>query len=283
MFGYSRAELIGQPAEILVPLRFRRSHAGLRKKFAAAPQMRLMGTGRDLFGARKDGSEFAVEIGLNPTATSMGDIVIATVVDITERKRAAEEENMHQQARENIQLCQQLGIPAAALHRDGRGLHVNPLFKELHPLFKFRGDWIEVANPTANEFLKQELARLDRRNGDKIVRPAPVLTADGYPPLIFNLLPMKAAFGSPLGILVVTKLAATGVPSPDLVQRLFALAPAEARVATLIGSGLSPRQAAKKLGISEGNVRTTLKRVFAKVGVSRQSELALLLAKLTLR
>jgi DNA-binding CsgD family transcriptional regulator len=78
-------------------------------------------------------------------------------------------------------------------------------------------------------------------------------------------------------------LDALDVPSSELVERLFALAPAEARVAALVGSGLSPRQAAEKLGISEGTVRTTLKHVFTKVGVSRQSELAVLLTKLTLR
>ena len=94
---------------------------------------------------------------------------------------------------------------------------------------------------------------------------------------------MEGSFDSTLGILVVTKLGATGVPSADLVRHLFALAPAEARVATLIGSGLSPRQTAEKLGISVGNVRTTLQHVFTKVGVSRQSELAVLLTKLTLR
>src|SRR5665647_1619207 len=83
MFGYSREELLGRPVEVLVPVRFRQGHAGLRKKFAAAPQMRPMGTGRDLLGARKDESEFPVEVGLNSMATSMEDIVIATVVDIT--------------------------------------------------------------------------------------------------------------------------------------------------------------------------------------------------------
>jgi len=283
MFGYSREELIGRPAEVLVPVRFQQRHAGLRKKFSAAPQMRPMGTGRDLVGARKDGSEFAVEIGLNPTAAGMGNVVIATVVDITERKRAAGEENVHELARENVQLCQQLGIPAAVLQRDGRVLLMNPLFKEFHSQFKFRGDRIEFTNPTANEFLKQELARLDSRDGDKTVAPTPILAADGYPPLTFHLLPMKGSFGSTLGILVVTTLGAAGALSPDLVQRLFTLAPAEARVATLIGAGLSPQQAAEKLGISVKNVRTTLQHVFTKVGVSRQSELAVLLTKLTRR
>ena len=285
MFGYSREELIGRPAVVLVPLRFRRSHAGLRKKFAAAPQMRPMGTGRDLFGARKDGSEFAVEIGLNSMATSMGDIVIATVVDISERKRAAAEETLLGQARENLQLCQQLGMPAAALQRDGRVVLTNPLFKEPHPQFEFRDDRIEAVNPAANEFLKRELACLDGRNGGIVVGSNPVLAENVYPSLIFRLLPMEGSFDTVLGILIVTALGVIGalLSDLDLVQSLFGLAPAEARVATLIGSGLSPRQTAEKLGISVGNVRTTLQHVFTKVGVSRQSELAVLLTKLALR
>jgi PAS domain S-box-containing protein len=69
-------------------------------------------------------------------------------------------------------------------------------------------------------------------------------------------------------------------PLSDLLQRLFALTPAEARVAELIGSGISPRKAAEKLRISEGNARTTLKHAYRKVGVSRQSELAVVLTKL---
>jgi DNA-binding CsgD family transcriptional regulator len=139
-----------------------------------------MGTGRDLLAARKDGSEFPVEIGLNSMATNMGNVVVATVVNITGRKRAAEKETLLGQAGENVQF--------GALS-----------------------------------------------------------------------------------------------PDLDLVQSRFGLAPAEARVAVLIGAGLSPKQAAKKLGISVGNVRTTLQHVFTKVGVSRQSELAVLITKLTLR
>jgi DNA-binding CsgD family transcriptional regulator len=68
-----------------------------------------------------------------------------------------------------------------------------------------------------------------------------------------------------------------------LVQGLFDLTPAEARIAALIGSGLPPRSAAERLGITEETARTTLKHVFAKVGVSRQSELAALLTTVTIR
>lgn len=283
MFGYSRSELIDRPAEVLVPVRFRQGHVGLRKKFAAAPQMRSMGTGRELLGARKDGSEFPVEVGLNSLATSMGNVVVATIVDITERKRAADENDVHDNARRKVRVCQQLGMPAAVLRQDGRVVLTNPLFNELHSQFVLRGNRIEITDPVENEFFKQELASLDRRNRDEMVYSCPVPAADGYPPLIFHLLPMESSFGSTLGILVVTTFDPLDVPSTKLVGKLFGLPSAEARVAGLIGSGLSPRQAAEKLGISEGNVRTALKHVFAKVGVSRQSELAILLTKLTLR
>ena len=66
VFGYSRAELVGQSVEILVPERLRPHHPELRKTFWTDPQSRPMGAGRDLYAVRKDGSEFPVEIGLNP-------------------------------------------------------------------------------------------------------------------------------------------------------------------------------------------------------------------------
>ena len=64
LFGYSRADLIGKPVEELVPQRFRGGHVDLRKRAAANPRTRPMGTNRVFLGLRKDGSEFPVEIGL---------------------------------------------------------------------------------------------------------------------------------------------------------------------------------------------------------------------------
>jgi hypothetical protein len=181
-----------------------------------------MGTGRDLLAARQDGSEFPVEVGLNSTATSLGDIVIATVVDITERKRTSHEENVHERMQERVQACQQLGMPAAVLRQDGQVVLTNPLFVKLHSQFVFNDDRIEVADPTANESFRRELASLDRRNHDKIVYSNPVLAADGHTRLIFHLLPIEGTFGSTLGILIVTTLNALEVPLPKLVERLFA-------------------------------------------------------------
>jgi PAS domain S-box-containing protein len=91
LFGYRREELLGQSVEILVPIGFRAVHPNLRAGFFASPGMRAMGAGRDLFGLHKDGHEFPIEIGLNPMDTDEGQLVLASIVDIGERKRGEEQ------------------------------------------------------------------------------------------------------------------------------------------------------------------------------------------------
>jgi PAS domain S-box-containing protein len=88
LFGYVRDELLGQPIELLIPERFRLKHPGQRDSFFGAPEARAMGAGRDLYGLRKDGSEVPVEIGLNPIRTSEGPFVLASIIDISERKKS---------------------------------------------------------------------------------------------------------------------------------------------------------------------------------------------------
>jgi len=91
-FGYGQEELLGQPIEVLVPVRFRDQHPAHRTAFFQNTTPRQMGSGRDLYGLRKDGSEFPVEIGLNPVTTDEGTFVLASVIDITARKRHEEQQ-----------------------------------------------------------------------------------------------------------------------------------------------------------------------------------------------
>ncbi|WP_316976131.1 sensor histidine kinase [Shumkonia mesophila] len=90
LFGYDRSELLGQQVEVLVPQPLRGGHSAMRAGFFREPGSRPMGAGRDLFGLRKDGSTFPVEIGLNPIETEEGMVVLAAVIDISDRKREEE-------------------------------------------------------------------------------------------------------------------------------------------------------------------------------------------------
>jgi PAS domain S-box-containing protein len=91
LFGYDRRELLGLSLDMLVPERFRSIHGGHRNAFFVAPAARAMGANPDLFGLRRDGTEVPVEIGLNPIVTSDGQFVLASIIDITERRQASQE------------------------------------------------------------------------------------------------------------------------------------------------------------------------------------------------
>jgi PAS domain S-box-containing protein len=87
LFGYRREELIGASVDILVPERLRGQHLHHRRGFVRTPEKRQMSGHRDLMGRRRDGSEFPVEVGLNPIRTREGAMVLSAIVDISERKR----------------------------------------------------------------------------------------------------------------------------------------------------------------------------------------------------
>jgi PAS domain S-box-containing protein len=94
LFGYPREDLVGESIELLVPVRYRQGHSGHRGAFLAVPEARPMGAGRELFGLRKDGTEVPIEIGLNPLKSAEGEFVLASIVDITERKHAEREKEL---------------------------------------------------------------------------------------------------------------------------------------------------------------------------------------------
>ena len=142
LFGYERAELIGQPVEVLVPQPMRPNHAGDRAEFIAHSESRAMGRGRDLYGVRKDGQEFPLEIGLSPLRTLNGMSVLASVVDISERKRVQE----HLQKAERLA---ELGTLASGMAHE-IGTPMNVILGRAEYLFQ----------RTADEGMKKGLATI---------------------------------------------------------------------------------------------------------------------------
>src|ERR1035438_2893662 len=107
LFGYKRDELIGQKVEMLVPDSYRSAHQSHRRSFAEAPKTRRMGANLDLYGKRRNGSEFPVEISLSPVSTDKGMFVLSAIRDISDRKRIAEElrranEELHRRTTEQL-------------------------------------------------------------------------------------------------------------------------------------------------------------------------------------
>jgi two-component system, sensor histidine kinase PdtaS len=120
LFGYSRAELTNKSVELLVPQKHRHGHLTYRATFFSHPVVRPMGAGRDLFGRHKDGTEIPVEIGLNPLSTPSGTFVLASIIDIRERKIAEEKlkdslqekeillKEIHHRVKNNLQVVASL-------------------------------------------------------------------------------------------------------------------------------------------------------------------------------
>ncbi len=107
LFGYDRKELIGQKIELLVPERYRKQHHHHRHNFAQAPKTRRMGADLELYGRRRNGSEFPVEISLSPVSTGKGTLVLSAIRDMSDRKRIDEElrrtsEELHRRTAEQL-------------------------------------------------------------------------------------------------------------------------------------------------------------------------------------
>lgn len=120
LFGYTQKELLNQPIEILVPARFINHHSVLRNEYFVKPETRAMGHGRDLYGKHKNGMEVPVEIGLNLIDFDGKKLILAAIVDITERKQREEDlksalkekeillAEIHQRVKNNLQIIDSL-------------------------------------------------------------------------------------------------------------------------------------------------------------------------------
>jgi PAS domain S-box-containing protein len=152
LFGYSRAELLGQKVEVLIPSRYRDNHPGHRGGYFHSPKARSMGSGLELFGLRKDGSEFPVEISLGPIETPDGLLVSSAIRDMTDRKRVEDKFRG---------LLESAPDAMVIVNKDGRIVLVNA---QAERIFGYRreemvGQWVELLVPA--RFRKRHPAHRD--------------------------------------------------------------------------------------------------------------------------
>ncbi len=179
---------------------------------------------------------------------------------------------------------QMIGMPAALLRARGRVESANGLFQALMPrMVRDCTPAILLADPAAQQRLVAALARIE--SGGAQAQAIPVAAREGERALVLHVLPVRGrardVFTTCVAMLVATPVVAGPVLPPDILVGLFDLTPAEARVAHRIASGATIDATAALLGVSRETVRSQLKGVLGKLGITRQAELVGLLSTLT--
>lgn len=186
-----------------------------------------------------------------------------------------------------------IGIGVFALDAMGRVVSSNAASQALlGDGLNIVNDRLVISNPAASG--EAVTAIRNALDGNRIIlsqetKPILVHRQNANRPLALYVLPIPAKnvgngfLTRARAIVLLMNPSADGIPDPSLIRDVLGVTLGEARIAALVGSGLSPKDAAERLGIAEETARSVLKRVFSKVGVSRQSELAAMMARLVIK
>ena len=168
-FGYARDELKGQPIDLLIPERFRNAHAAHRKEYAAHPRTRQMGVGMDLYGRRKDGNEFPVDIMLSPIETPGGRVVLSVVRDLSEKKRA--EEELERRTREKQYLEEELDTVHSFEEIIGESLGLKRVLKQVETVAATDVTVLILGETgTGKDLIARAIHNLSSRQGQTFVK-----------------------------------------------------------------------------------------------------------------
>jgi DNA-binding CsgD family transcriptional regulator len=185
-------------------------------------------------------------------------------------------------ARAQTDALQSIGLPGAVLRGHGRVFAANGAFEALMPsLFQDRAQRVTVTDSAADALLAEALLTVSRAQA-RTVKSIPIAATSDRVPMVLHVLPVRGSaydiFIQATVLLVVTPVDRAAVPTAEVLQGLFDLTPAEARVARGVAQAETLDALAAAIGSTRETVRTQLKTVLAKTGVSRQQELVSLLA-----
>lgn len=175
MFGYSQNELLEQKVEMLLPEKFRQKHQELLKEYFDNPKVRMIGEAKEIYGLAKNGNEIPLEIGLNPISTPQGIQALATIVDITERKRSTEE---LKQTNDFLNAILE-NIPSVIFVKDAKDLKFIRVNEEVEKLFGYSKD--EIIGKNDYELFPKHEADLFVANDKKLLETGKILKIEEEP------------------------------------------------------------------------------------------------------
>jgi DNA-binding CsgD family transcriptional regulator len=187
-----------------------------------------------------------------------------------------------ERARTAVATLEMIGLPTAAVMQNGRAVAANPEFLASASSVSIGAqDQVQFSSPVAQSMFLEALAKPSSvATTGRSIAVAGTLTS---PPLIAHVLPLRLAgldvFTGAVSLVFLTPLTQQSSPAPELLQALFDLTPAEARVASLLIDGKSVDAISRIQGVSLNTVRTQLKSVFVKTGVERQVDLVSMLGQ----